>query len=419
MPGPDRSVSYGALLRTPGVARPLTATTFVRLSYGAVGLALLLVVERATGSFAPAGMALGAFGAATILGPLKARAIDAVGRRRVLGLLGPAYAAVLLALAGAAAAGVRSPAVFVGLAAVAGLLTPLVGPVMRGVWAAVTPDPVVRRRAYSLDAVAEETCYAGGPVLAGVLVALGGPLTALVVTAVLALAGSLVLAFSTVGSAVTGMPAAPPSVRRDSPGPLASRELRWVLLLVAVLWVGLSPLEVAVAARATEAGTPAAAGWLLAALSVGSAVGGLLWGRSRRIGGRDGGHRGQLLGLTAALAVGMMAAAAAPTLGLLALVLLVTGLAVAPTFVVAYLAADRLTVVARRTEASTWVGTASNLGGSLGAVLAGLVVERASPGAALLTGGLVLVLALALLVVVVPVVRATRSARPGLRSPAP
>ena len=60
---------------------------------------------------------------------------------------------------------------------------------MRGIWPSLTPDLAARQRAYSLDAVTEETLFAIGPVLVGTVVARSTPLAALVVTAVLALLG--------------------------------------------------------------------------------------------------------------------------------------------------------------------------------------------------------------------------------------
>ena len=58
---------------------------------------------------------------------------------------------------------------------------------MRGIWPSLTPDLAARQRAYSLDAVTEETLFAIGPVLVGTVVARSTPLAALVVTAVLGL----------------------------------------------------------------------------------------------------------------------------------------------------------------------------------------------------------------------------------------
>ncbi len=176
-------------------------------------------------------------------------------------------------------------------------------------------------------------------------------------------------------------------------GPLASRKFRWVVLVMFAVGFGLSPLDVAATAWAAETGSAASAGYLLAALSVGSAAGGLIWGHVQ--------HRhhyfAQLITLLAALAVGTAAAGFAPSLPVLAAMLALAGLAVTPIFVVAYLAADLLTAQSARTEATTWVATASNPGIALGAACAGYLVDRTSPQTALLVTGATMAFAAATL----------------------
>lgn len=403
MTSPTGAVTYAGLLRTPGAARAFTSASLSRLSYGTVGLSLLLTVQGATGSYAAAGAALGAFGLPALVNPWKARAIDRHGRRAVLLPLAAAYAAVLLALAVLGAQSVARPAPYLALAVAAGLLTPPVGAVMRAVWAALTPEPQQRQRAYGLDAVVEEGLFVLGPVLVGVVTGLLAAWAALALTAALALAGSwgLGTAPGPAGRTATAAPAGSP--RRRALGPLVLPRFRWLLLAAAATSLALGPLEVAVVARTAELGSPAAAAYLLAALSAGSAVGGLTWGRTRR----RRPYPQQLLGLLLVLAGGTALAGLAPGLLGLAVVLALTGTALAPVLVVAYLAADGLVPVSVRTEATTWVATALNVGGSLGAAAAGQLVERTSASATLLLAGAVLGLA-------VPVLAAA-SARLGRR----
>lgn len=68
------------------------------------------------------------------------------------------------------------------------------------------------------------------------------------------------------------------------------------------------------------------------------------------------------------------------------------GVAVAPLFVVSYLASDDLTPAHQRTEASTWINTANNLGSSAGASGAGLAIDRIGLSSGFLAGGLLLTL---------------------------
>jgi hypothetical protein len=67
------------------------------------------------------------------------------------------------------------------------------------------------------------------------------------------------------------------------------------------------------------------------------------------------------------MAVGTAAAGFAPSLPVLAAVLALAGLTVAPIFIMADPAANLLTAETARTEASTWDATASNLGIALAA----------------------------------------------------
>ena len=72
------------------------------------------------------------------------------------------------------------------------------------------------------------------------------------------------------------------------------------------------------------------------------------------------------------------------------------GVAVAPLFVVSYLAADNVTPPHQRTEASTWINTANNLGSSAGSALAGLLIQRTTPSHGFLAGGVLLALVAAI-----------------------
>lgn len=395
MSRPAGTASYSALLRLPGALPAFAAAALLRLSYASVVLSLLLVVQDATGSFAVAGTAVGAYALPSLLAPYKSRLVDRVGVRRTLSCLGVGYAAVLAGIGACAVGGVEAAPPYLLLAAAAGVLSPPAGPVMRGIWAALTPDETGRSRAYSLDAVAEEGLFAVGPLLVGAVLLVAGPVTALAVTAGLALAGACALGLSRAAAAVS-VPARLPSGRRLL-GPLLLPGVRWVVVAMLAVGFALAPLEVAVVARATQAGSPAAAGYLLAVLSVGSAAGGLLWGRLRQPP-----TTGLLLAVMSVLGAGTAAAGLVPSLPALGLVLALTGAAIAPAFVVAYVLADRLVNDSVRTETNTWVSTAANVGGATGAAIAGLLVEHVSVPAAFAVGG-------GLLIAMLPLLFATRS----------
>lgn len=153
-----------------------------------------------------------------------------------------------------------------------------------------------------------------------------------------------------------------------------------------VVGVAMTLLEVAVTGRATEVGSATTAGLLLTVMSVASAAGGLLWGRLR--------HRHdpavQLAGLLVTLAAGSVAAGLLPSLLAAAVPLALAGLATSPVFVVTYLLADDLVPAAAHVEASTWLTTTHNVGGSVGAAAAGVLVDRHGAPSAFVAGGVLL-----------------------------
>jgi MFS family permease len=196
------SLTYRGLLALPGALRAFGSAAVARLSFGMAGLSLLLLIHHATGSFAAAGAASGAYSAGTLTAPVKARLMDRRGQRAVLPVLGLGAAAALLAMVLLALARGRNPAAYIVLCAAAGALSPPVGAAMRASWATVTGGGRDLERAYSLDAATEETLFTAGPLIAGLVVTAAGPVPPLLVTAVLLAAGCLLLAVS--GAATPG-----------------------------------------------------------------------------------------------------------------------------------------------------------------------------------------------------------------------
>lgn len=389
MPRLPKAVSYAAVLRRDGVLRAFTAAIVGRLSYAMISLALLVTIQDATGSYTAAGVALGGYALISFLMPMKSRLIDRVGAAAVLPGLSAGLTLCLVGVAGLATTGGTTPVVYVALAIATGLFAPPLGPSMRAIWAAVTPEPEARRRAYSLDGVVEEVLFAVGPLLVGVILLVASSPAAVVVTAALNLAGTLALVTS------------PLSRRHGRPHPVQTGGTRWAgplsrpgfaVLLLVLLGVGLGggPLEVALVARAEAAGQSASVGYLLVAMSVGSAVGGLLWGRFIRQ-HHPRRHLAALIAVSAALG-----AALVPTGNLVAVagLLFLAGLTSSPLLVTAYLAADDLVLEEQQREASTWVNTMGNLGVAFGAATAGVLIDHDGLAAAFAAGAAAYVITL-------------------------
>jgi Major Facilitator Superfamily len=380
MSRPHPALSYRAVLSLPGALRSFTAASLGRLAYGTIGLSLLLVVHQATGSFAAAGAASGFYALGTLTGPAKSGLADRYGQRRVLPVLGAGSAAALVAMAVLDRAGDRSPAGYVVAAGLAGAAGPVLGAAMRALWAVIAVGPDSLRRAYGLDTATEEVLFTLGPLLAGALVALDGPVLALTVTAVLLLTGSVALAASPTVTAPT-VPR-----RHRLAGPLRRPGFPVLLAVVLTTSLGLGAIDVTIAARAVQDHNAAAAGYVLAALGLGSALGGLLWGKLR-VPARPS---AQMTGLLLVLAAGVAGSVITPDLLILGVVMALTGAAIAPVLVLSYLSADRINGQLGGSEATTWINTAANAGTAVGYALTGLAVDRVGSGPPMLAGAAVL-----------------------------
>lgn len=377
MSGTVRAGSYRDVLLLPFALRTFVPALLGRLSYGLLPLSLLFTVQQSTDSFATAGGAVAMFGLASLSMPYKARLVDRYSQRRVLPLLAVGCAAGLTVIA---AAGTPNAVVLL-LVGATGLLAPPLGPSMRSNWRLLTEGSALKERAYSLDAVSEECLFLGGPLLAGALIGVVSAPAALVCSAGLMIVGTLAMVTSPVARHTTVAAAS-----RHPLGPLVIPGLRRILVVIMVTASGISLAYLCVAGVAQRAGHPGAAGYVEAAIGLGSVTGGLLWARRSHTRSWST-HLG---GLIAVLAAGLLAASFATNLVVLGVVMAAAGVAVAPLFVVSYLAADNVTPAYQRTEASTWINTSNNIGSSAGSALAGLLIERTTPSHGFLAGGVLL-----------------------------
>jgi MFS family permease len=391
--------SYVAVLRTPHAARTFGAALLGRLSYGTVSLSLVLAVKDASGSFTVAGTVMALFGATSVfLSPARAMLVDRYGPRRALLPMAALYALLL----GVLALATRQPGAPVpllgALAVIAGACTPPLGPVMRTLWGVLLPDRRMLQRAYSLDGVAEELLFVSGPLLVGVLVAYATPAAGVAVSAVLVLVGTLALVSSPV-------PFPARAVQRERKGRVPRTGLHGLgqpVLAAAGVGLCLGGIDLLAIAFTEDRHHPGAVAWVLAALSAGSAVGGLVngavtWRTSARV---------RLSLLSAGLGLAMAVAGLAPSVYVLGAAVALAGLFVAPSLTTAYLIADEAAAPGARTQAGAWVNTAINAGMSGGTAIVGVLVGR-------------LPLALCFLLAAVPVlIGAAMTVRSGAARPA-
>ncbi|MBB2947124.1 MFS family permease [Actinoplanes lutulentus] len=387
--------AYRELFAVPEVPRLLLAIVTTRLAPPMLTLTLLLAVVDAGGSYASGGLALTGYAVAVaVCVPFSARLIDRFRAHRILIGLLVANLAVYAVLAAALLAGAHSGVLIAGAAAL-GVTAPPCGPVARATWPSLV-DSERLRTAFALDGALNETMYVGGPVLVSGLLLLTSPIVVLGLVAAILTTGVLLL----VGTpSLRRRPAARTGLRRDYLGPLATGQVRLILAVIILSAFTFGAVMVGGPATATGAGARGAAGVLIATICVGSVVSALIYGsRQRR------GAPGPQLALThAAVALVFAAAAWAPTLLLLAPLLLVAGLVIGPQDTLIQVVLGEAAPERFLTEAYAWMGASTWAGYALGAGFAGQLIEvTGSPGTAFLAAAGISLLAAPLSLLVRP-----------------
>jgi MFS family permease len=356
---------YLALLRLPGAARLAGAALIGRLPIGMQALAVIILVEESTGSYGTAGGVAAAFAVASgVFSPVQGRAVDRIGQTPVLLVSVFVYAAGLVALVVAAGAE-ASPVVLAACGVVAGAALPPLSACMRTLWPILAGRERVEA-AYALETVLQEGFYISGPLLVGLLVVVASPAAAVLAMAALAVAGTV--AFATARAAREQRGGRTAAGRAGAMGAAGIR-----VLVAATIPMGLAfgMLEVAVPAFADAHGSEAQAGILLGVWGVGSMTAGLWYGTRRW---RLPPER-RYLPATIAFALGFLPLALADSIPVMAVLLAVAGLGIAPTFSTAYTLVDRLAPLGTAAEAFTLTTTAVVVGVAAGNAIAGALVE--------------------------------------------
>lgn len=357
--------SYSAVLRAPGMARIVASQLLARFPFGMMTLGFVMHIEEMHKSYAIAGIALGAetIGAA-ISGPLLGRWLSKYGVRRLL-----IATAIFGALCMTTIALFKLPPVIILiLALLVGLTSPPIQSAVRTIYPTLVKKDQLDT-VYSLDATAQEIIWVIGPVLAAFIASVSNTTVVVLLMAAIQIIGTSWFSFNREVRDLD-IPRSEGKV-----GKVLRNELVYVNAIIGLLMVGsFSGIEVGAVAILPKA----EAGIALAALSVGSILGGLLI--ANRVRGKYA-----LIGFLGLIAVGYGLSFINPTNAIwLGTSFFIAGLGIAPAFGrLGAMVANNIPM-SQAAEAYGWINTGQLVGYSAAAALAGIAIDTVGDVSALL-----------------------------------
>jgi predicted MFS family arabinose efflux permease len=376
---------YRVLFSGSGIRRLFLASLVGRLPIGMSGLAILLLVQSESNSFAAGGMATGCYVAGlACIAPLLGRVIDRNGPRMMLlacAFLFPASMAALVA----AVAAKSATSLVLACAIAAGATFPPVTVCMRTYLRQRIADDAVLATAYSADSILIELMFIAGPMLVAFFVAYANAASAVWFAAGCGFVGALLFLASLRDWRIER--------RRERTllGPLAQRNFLLLIAIVLCYALAFGLTELAVAAFAAEAKRPALAGVFLGLMSAGSAFGGLAYG-SRS-------WHGPLLrqfSLTlAVMGAGLLVLAGPWSVVTFGLLSVLAGVVMAPALIIQSMLVAKTAKPEHVTEAFTWSTSGLLAGIGIGMAAGGALVEWARSPVALCVAGAAALLAAA------------------------
>ena len=358
---------YRRLFTVPGAARFSLAGWLARLPACTAGLGTVLLISARSGSYGLAGAISGTLALSfAVASPAWARAIDRRGQGAVLRPLMALFLATGLGFLAVVLAGAPVWTWFV-LAAATGAAIPNVGSLVRARWTHALTDPRQRQTAFAFESVVDEVIFVVGPPLVTLLAALVDPAAGFLAGLLLGVGGGWWLARMTRTE--------PPGHRARATGTSRFAALTPVVLVVAVSSLGIGTvfgaMDVVVVAFAREQGAPALAGVALAAYAGGSLVAGIAYGLLRP----RGTAAGRFLVCSALFGVAAQTLLVVRSLPVLVAVGMLAGLSIAPVLVAGMSLVESRVPRGVLTEALTWTNSALTVGVTVGAALAGAVVD--------------------------------------------
>lgn len=358
--------AYVELIRVPGVVNVTASQLFARLPLGMLSLAILLHVQARTGSYAVAGAVV----AATSIGeavamPMTARLLGRIGMVPTL-----VSAAVVNGIAMLALAFVHVPATtLMVLGFLIGASVPPLLPAARALYPQMVPGDGLRAL-FALDTTAQELIWVIGPVAATFL-------ASAISTAIPLLFSAAVTLVGTVWFLLSAHRLRPELARSTVAFGRVLTNPAVILAMVASLALVASFMALEVGVLAMFGNHNLSAGVALGVASLGSLIGGVLFGHRRL------GVRGLAISMTV-VAAGTALFGLVDGYGLQLAALFASGLGFAPALAALYVMVSHEIAEHSTAEAFGWLNSGALVGGAIGTALGGVIVDSYSPSAVIM-----------------------------------
>ena len=379
--------TYRSLLSVPHARAFVLAGFVARLSISMRALGSVLMVSELTGSYGLAGaVAASALLAEAVAAPRLGRSVDRYGQRRVLLISLAVHSVGTLALVLSAQLSAPGWTLFAA-AALSGAAALPVGSLVRARWSALVGGSSSLEAAFALESTLDELVFVLGPILVTALALGVAPGAGLLGALLLTVTGSLALALQ------RRTEPAPAGVRRSHMPAIRTPGLRVVVATFIATGAIFGVLDVAMVAFAGQAGSPGAAGTLLALVAAGSLLAGLGYGARSWRWSLDK----RFVASVVVLWAGTLPLVLAPSVAVMAPAAALAGVAVAPTLIAGFTLVQKLVPAGALTEGLNWTITALGVGAAIGAWTAGLIADSAGGRtaflAAVIAGGAAVVVA--------------------------
>lgn len=390
-----------------------TASTASRLAQSATGVSSVLFLLDRLDSPAAVGAVVAARSfPSLVVGPFTGAWLDRTRHRRASFLVSQTL--LLVTLVGLLVLAGRVPLwTLLALGVLSGLTGPVLTAGFTGLIQPLVPERLLRK-AFGFEAASYNVAGVAGPALAGLLVALTSPATAMAATCGLVLVALLALVPLRNGTP----PAAPDTTLteavREGAGHLwRSRPLRYITLATTIQMAGYGATPVAYPLLTSAiGGSPASAGILFSTGALGALVGSLT---TAARGSRTDPARTVAAGL-AGLALVFAALAAAPSLPVAIALTVLAGLCGGPVLAATLTSRSQHSPDRLRTQVVVTAASLKGGGFALGSALTGGIAATAGPRVAVLTVSALMLLAA---LTALPAARSRPAAsQPKLESPA-